>query len=562
MMLIGIDVGGTYTDAVIIKDNQIISKTKIPTNHDNLVKSLATALDEVIIGLNPAIIRQVTFSTTLITNVIAENKYEPVALVIIPGPGLNPESHNFPADTWILEGATDYRGRQIASLDIKEINKVINNIISKGYNKVAVVGKFSQRNSSHEKQIAELFEKIDPKIHVELGHRVSGKINFPRRVNTTLFNAATKSLYNEFSEAVTKAMKDRKINAPVYILKADGATIPLKQSIFRPVETIFSGPAASTLGVIALTPKGKTSVVLDIGGTTTDLSLILNGEPLLSSQGAIINNYNTQVRSFAVKTIAIGGDSAVYVDNGKIQVGPARKGPAYCLGGPLPTPTDALMVIGVVNHGDFNKAREAMISIAQELGNIPPEVAASMIIEQVTNRIVSEIRAMFTHWENEPAYRVWEIMEKKMVRPTIIAGVGGAAAGILPYVAQSMKSTPLVLEHSEVANAIGAAVAQPTLTVTLHADTETGTYRILEEGYQGNCERNFNRDIAGEIINDWVDIRNKRLELRGISETPEIIRDEVFNIIRGYTLVGKIYDISVQTPWSIAGYIGQGGNSK
>jgi N-methylhydantoinase A len=560
-MLIGIDVGGTYTDAVVIKDNKIINTSKTPTKHDNLVESLILALDEVIHGISPQEIRQVTFSTTLITNIIAENKYEPVAAIIIPGPGVNPNLYKTPGHTWVVRGAIDYRGREIAPLVIDEVNDVIDEILQRGYENIAIVGKFAQRNSAHEKQIAKLIQDKKKETKVDLGYQLSGKINFPRRINTTIFNAATKSLYLDFVQAVTNALNNRKIEAPVYILKADGGTLPIKQSIKQPVETIFSGPAASTLGVIALSPKGETSVVVDIGGTTTDLALILEGEPLLSSKGAQILEFNTQVRSFAVKAVAIGGDSAVRINKGLLEIGPDRLGPAYCLGGPVPTPTDALRVVGLTEHGDFNKAREAMISVAQDLGNIPPEVAASKILEKVTQKIMAEINAMFFQWQSEPAYRVWEIIQRKKLRPKLIAGVGGAAAGIVPLVAKGLKCKPLIPKYSEVANAIGAAVAQPTFTVTIHADTEAGTYRILEEGFQGSCQMHFNRDVALEIINKWFTVRKDKLGIKDLLREPELIRDEVFNMIRGFSLTGKIFDIAIQTPWSIAGYIDEGEKS-
>ena len=109
------------------------------------------------------------------------------------------------------------------------------------------------------------------------------------------------------------ALKERKISAPVYILKADGGTLPLDKSVQMPVETIFSGPAASIMGVMALTAPGQTCVVVDIGGTTTDLALILSGKPLLSAKGARVGSLLTHVRAFAVKSVAIGGDSAVAV---------------------------------------------------------------------------------------------------------------------------------------------------------------------------------------------------------------------------------------------------------
>lgn len=148
-----------------------------------------------------------------------------------------------------------------------------------------VVGKFSQRNKQHEERVASYLEEQIPGIRVAMGHQVTGRLNFPRRVYTSLLTLATQDRFHTFYAEVLKLLEQRGITAPLYILKADGGTLPFDLSAQKPVETIFSGPAASTLGGLALTPRGETSVVVDIGGTTTDLALILSGEPLLASRG-------------------------------------------------------------------------------------------------------------------------------------------------------------------------------------------------------------------------------------------------------------------------------------
>ena len=275
-----------------------------------------------------------------------------------------------------------------------------------------MVGKFGQRNHVHELKAGEIVASVVPGVQVELGHRVSGQLNFPRRAATTRLTVATKDRYREFADQINAALKNRKISAPVFILKADGGTLPLDKSVDMPVETIFSGPAASIMGVMALMPTTQTSVVVDIGGTTTDLALILSGKPLLSSKGARVNSLLTHVRAFAVKSVAIGGDSAVSVDGDCIAVGPHRKGPALCMGGPCATTTDALRVLGMSDIGDAAAAEKAMADIANQLGCTPKEVA-QRVIDAVVDKIVSHVNEMFREWEQEPAYRVWEIMKKE-----------------------------------------------------------------------------------------------------------------------------------------------------
>ena len=550
-MYIGIDVGGTYTDAVLISKGTVLKKKKFPTIHGVLVESMLGALDELISGLEPEQIDRVVFSTTLITNLIAEKKYNPVGLMIIPGPGINPESYNFSLETVVLTGAIDYRGREIVTINEKQVLKALADFVGKGFNTIAVIGKFSCRNNTQELQVAKLAADRFPGLVVELGHKVSGQLNFPRRVDTTLLTAATKELYCEFVRQVEQAMAERKITAPVYILKADGGTLPIKASLDIPVETVYSGPAASTLGAMALLPAGETTVVADIGGTTTDLALILSGEPLLSSKGASIAGYLTHINSFAVRSVPVGGDSVVIVEAGEIKLLPERRGQAYAMGGPAVTPTDAMIVLGLTRLGDQEKAREAM-EIGRELGlNI--EETAREILKCVSAKIVQAIEQMFISWEQEPAYRVWEILQENRIRPQNIAGVGAAAAGIIPEVAAAMNCRPVIPEHAEVANALGAAVAQPTLRITLRVDTEQGTFTVLEDGEQGKVpnSRGFREEEAINLAKNKLYERADMLQVRDFAKIIEVVYSEVFNVIRGYGTAGRIFDVCVQTPRSI-----------
>lgn len=551
-MYIGIDVGGTYTDAVLTEKGAVLKKKKFPTDHDNLVNSLLGALDDLVTGLAPGEIERVVLSTTLITNLIAEKKYRPVGLMLIPGPGMNPEAYDFGTETRVLNGAIDYRGREIVPIYAKQVNDTLTEFAEKGYQNIAVVGKFSCRNNAHELQICKIAAGKYPEMNVEAGHRVSGQLNFPRRAATTLLTAATKKEYNLFIQQVTEAMAKRKITAPVYILKADGGTLPINASADMPVETIYSGPAASTLGALALSPAGQTSVVVDIGGTTTDLALILSGEPLLASKGARIAEHLTHITSFAVHSVPVGGDSAVTVKDGKIVLLAERQGPAYALGGPAATPTDALRVLGLTAIGDPSLAREAMDKIGRQI-NLEPEAAAREILKTASLKIVKEIKQMFISWEEEPAYRIWEVLQQNRVRPQNIVGVGGAAAGIIPDVAAAMDCRAIVPEHAGVANALGAAVAQPTLRVTLRADTERGIYTVLEDGEQGKVSngRVFREEEAVALAKKKLFERAEALQVKDFANKVEVVYSEVFNVIRGFGTAGRIFDVCVQTPRSI-----------
>ncbi len=548
-MLIGIDVGGTYTDAVLLRRGEILEKIKIPTKSEDLQTSLLNALEPLLKAAGNEEINRIVLSTTLITNLIATGNIDPVALVLIPGPGLNPKGYQFNVpDTFILSGAIDYRGREIEPLKEKEIKECFEAVKARGVKRVAIVGKFSQRNKSHEEAVASYFKQHAPEIQTVMGYQVSGRLNFPRRVVTSLLTLATQDKFQEFYSQIQKLLVQRGITAPIYILKADGGTLPFQQAFLKPVETIFSGPAASTLGVLALTPIGQTSVVLDIGGTTTDLALILSGKPLLASRGAKINKHLTHVRAFATKSVALGGDSEIQVCENTLEIMPQRAGSAYCLGGPRPTATDAMRVAGMTTIGEEKRAFEAMNMLGKKL-KLPAEQTARLVLRTMVQRLAKEINEMFLAWEEEPAYRIWELLQKQKIRPQNVVGIGGSAPAILPLLGKEMGCRALAPPYAEVANAIGAALAKVTLRLTFHFDTERNFYFIEETGVQEKLgtKRELSLADAEELAFTWLKQEGDKL---GISpgEEPELVYSEMFNVVRGWSTTGRLYDICVQFP--------------
>ncbi len=550
-MIVGIDVGGTFTDAAIIDDDRVVATAKVRTE-DNLLNSLLGALDSVLGDTPKESIKRVVFSTTVITNLIAGKKYEPVGLILIPGPGLKYDGYKSFKTACVVNGAIDYRGREFIPLDENGVDESIDYLDGKGYKKVAVIGKFSTRNKKHEARTGEMIKSRHPDWQVEMAHLSAGQLNFPRRIVTSYYNCATRDSYRSFLQSVREALNERNIKAKVYILKADGGTLPLEHSEKMPVETIFSGPAASTLGVQCFTKPGETSIVVDIGGTTTDLALILSGNPLLACKGAKINDECSHVRSLAVKTLPIGGDSVLERVGRELIIYSERMGPAYCLGGPMPTPTDALRVLGLTELGDLAKARQAMHRLGGAIGLGLQEIAEKAI-NLMVDIIAKSVRDMFTDWEQEPAYRVWEVLQKRKVRPENVVGVGGGAGGFIDKIADRLDCNPVVPEYASVANAVGTAVAKPTLKVTLRADTEQGIYTIQEEGFEGKIEdAKFDGEKALRLAEDWLLKRARKYNVaEDFNGDTEVLSREVFNVVRNFKTVGRLYTIKVQTPRGI-----------
>ena len=262
-----------------------------------------------------------------------------------------------------------------------------------GIGHLGVVGKFSTRNPAHENEIGEV-ARSDFR-HVSLGHRMSGNLNFRRRIATTYLNASIFDLYSRFVGEILDFAARTGLAAPIYILKADGGTIEIRQSADQPVQTILSGPAASIMGILSLADcSGSDAIAMDMGGTTTDIALLADGVPLLEPLGVTIEGHRTLIRGLKTKSIGLGGDSRVRVDKGEMLIGPRREGPAAAFGGPFPTPTDAMIILGLTRIGDRAKAETAVAEIAGKMNTAVPE-AARAIFEKTCQGIAS---AVTTGW--------------------------------------------------------------------------------------------------------------------------------------------------------------------
>jgi N-methylhydantoinase A/oxoprolinase/acetone carboxylase beta subunit len=224
------------------------------------------------------------------------------------------------------------------------------------------------------------------------------------------------------------------------------------------------------------------------------------------------------------------------------------------MGGNETTPTDALRVLGLIEVGNPERAREAIAATASGLGKSELETA-SLIVDKTTLIIAEAVTEMFHEWELEPAYRIWEVLQQKKERPQNVVGIGGGAKGLIMGVAAKLNATPITPEHSEVGNAIGAAVARPTLTLNLHIDTEQKVYSIAEEGEIASLDAigidKFNKTSLKEAEALAARLLRKRAESFGISEyadEAEIVNSEVFNVVSGWSTVGRLFDVDMQIP--------------
>ena len=365
-MLLGLDVGGTFTDAVIIEGHRVVSSAKRRTTKDNLMQGIGEALDAVLASCDTSNIEQVTLSTTVVTNTIVEEKEQAVDLYVVTGPGRNVDDI-FPVSPIYLQGYTDHRGIVVERTSTDRVCDIARMVQERsGTDLAAVSAKFGVRNPQEELSITEaLKERYNT---ISNGSLLSGSLNFPRRTISAYFNSAVTPVFSVFKKNVEDALSARNIKAPLHILKADGGSLPMEHMVSRPVETAFTGPAATVLGLSALGAIGNAhTVALDIGGTTTDISLWKQGKPLMTKNGVSIREYPSAVRSFAVTSVGIGGESVVRIVDGEITVGPERVGPSAALGGNEPTLGDALIVLGHASYGDAELATQSLQQLADML---------------------------------------------------------------------------------------------------------------------------------------------------------------------------------------------------
>jgi len=542
-MIIGLDVGGTNTDVVLIGKGRILRQTKVPTDHSNLFESVTAGLDEITRDVSSESISRAVLSTTLTTNAIVQRKFAETGMIVCGGPGIDPELFRTNENFFSVAGSIDHRGREIQPVDHKEIRTIASRWRAQGLKQVGIVGKFSVRNPKQELEIQELLNGgFD---YIVLGHRLSGNLSFPRRIATAYLNAAVYPIHRKFFEAVRDSLSNKGLDIPIYILKADGGTMNLEASMNYPGQTILSGPAASVMGSLPFASAGEETLVLDIGGTTTDMAVLIRRAPLLDPVGIRLGGHKTLIRALKTRSIGLGGDSAVRIVDGELKIGPDRQGLPVVYGGPLPTPTDALMVLGQFADGDVSAAFRGLKPLADQLG-MPVVQAADRIFHLACRKILDAAEEMISDINSKPVYTVYEVLEGYQVKPREILVLGGPAQAFAARLATLTDLHVRVVPQWQVANAIGAALAKNTCEVTLFADTEQGLAVAPEEDFSQSVKRDFDKKGAVKLA---FDLLRKKCIRQGASEQEvemEILEEQQFNMVRGFYTTGRNIRVKVQ----------------
>jgi N-methylhydantoinase A/oxoprolinase/acetone carboxylase beta subunit len=344
-VLLGIDTGGTYTDAVLLDDEKgILRSAKSLTTRDDLTVGIAGAMRQVLPEQIPPI-HLVSLSSTLATNAIVEGKGSPACLILL---GYDPELlsrddfRRIPRENPVvfLKGGHTLAGKEQEPLDKRGVRQAAAAYAS-SVSAFAVSGYFSVRNASHELAAREIIRDLTG-LPVTCGHELTSHLNAPLRAMTVLLNARLIPLMHDLIIAVQKVLADLKIVAPLMIVKGDGSLIASEMALERPIETIVSGPAASMVGARYLSGYDD-ALVIDMGGTTSDIALMREGFPLLSEYGLSVNGFRPMVSSIDVRTEGIGGDSEIrFDDTQRMQIGPRRVIPLSLLGSEFPPVVETL----------------------------------------------------------------------------------------------------------------------------------------------------------------------------------------------------------------------------
>ena len=544
-MIIGLDVGGTNIDAVIIEDGRIISRVKRPLYHYDLLEAILKTLDTLLGGYDKSEIKRINLSTTVCTNAIVKGLVSTVGMFIQSGPGLPAAFLACGDENKFLSGSIDHRGRIVEEIDVEEVEEGLALFKKNKIETCAVVTKFSTRNPNSERKIKEIakgnFEFIT------MGYRVSGKLNFPRRVYTAYLNSAVYKTFNHFAQNIEASLQKQRINIPIYILKADGGTMDIKSAKAKPVETILSGPAASFMGISALLPTESDSLFLDIGGTTTDIFFLVNGTSLFEPLGIEIDGYKTLIRSIYSISIGLGGDSRLEVNKGKLAIGPEKEARPYALGGDNPTPTDAMISLGLMDAGDLGRAHEIMECLGAGL-DLSGHEMAKLVLKTMGELIKEKVDELLEKINSKPVYTVKEVLHGRQVKPEQINMIGGPAKSLAPSLEEAFGLPCYYPKDYQIANAIGAALAKPTMDITLLADTQRKTLSIPELGIYEEIKGKYDLELAKAQA---IDLLKKQVQLMDdqsvISDKDiEIIEESCFNMIDGFSTTGQNIRIQAQ----------------
>lgn len=441
-MRIGIDVGGTNTDAALMDGSRVLGACKSPTTSD-VGAGIVAALKKVLgmTGVSASAIRAVMIGTTHFTNAVVERKrlLEVAAVRLgLPATSALPPMTDWPRDladtlgrhTFMVKGGHEFDGREIAPLDEAEIIRIGHEIRQRGLKSASVTSVFSPVTSQMEVRAANILRDIVPDLSVTLSHEI-GRVGLLERENASVMNASLADLSRAVVSSFRNALKELSIDAPFFISQNDGTLMAPDYVERYPVLTFASGPTNSMRGAAALAGE-KDAMVIDIGGTTSDVGMLMNGFPRESAVAVDIGGVRTNFRMPDVLAVGLGGGSIVRDDGQRIgpdSVGYEITSRGMVFGGDTLTATDIVVAAGLEDIGDRSL-----------VAHIPAKTIETALdtIHRIADTAVDRMKT-----SSDPL-------------PVILVGGGSV------LISRDLPSASKVIrpDNAPVANAIGAAIAQ------------------------------------------------------------------------------------------------------
>jgi N-methylhydantoinase A/oxoprolinase/acetone carboxylase beta subunit len=442
-MRIGIDVGGTNTDAVLVSGTQIAAKIKTPTTSD-VTSGIVTAIEHLLGSTDTGrgSITAVMIGTTHFTNAIVERRRLARTAVLrlgLPATQAVEPFEDWPdelraaigADAALVHGGNEFDGRELSALDEAELSAAVRELVSRGVESVAVTAVFSPVTPEMERRAAAAIEREAPELSITLSHEI-GRLGLLERENAAAINAALRPLAASTVESFRRSLHALRIDAPLYLTQNDGTIMHAEAAERYPVLTFASGPTNSMRGAAFLSGL-ENALVLDIGGTTSDIGALVSGFPRESAVTARFGDVRTNFRMPDLLSFGLGGGSLVRFGDGGLTIGPDSVGyeltaRALVFGGDTTTATDAAVAAGMADLGDAGRVT---------LGGA--DVTA--VVDAMRRMIEDSLDRMKLN---------------KSPEPVVVVGGGSILVGDEIEGAARVVRPP----DYEVANAVGAAMAQ------------------------------------------------------------------------------------------------------
>ncbi|MEN8140323.1 MAG: hydantoinase/oxoprolinase family protein [Thermodesulfobacteriota bacterium] len=534
---IGIDTGGTYTDGVLLNldDLSVVATAKSPTTHFALSNGIALCLRDIFVAskVKPNEVELVAVSTTLATNAVVEQKGDRVGLIVA---GYNKPFTLPVVTTLFVEGGHTITGDEAKPLDMDSLVRAVSQLQG-NVDAYAVCSAMSIKNPAHEMVMAKAISMMDP-LPTFMSHEVSNRAGMQERAATAVLNARLRPVMDDFLRGMQETLVMLGLASNVKIIRGDAKAMDIADTARQAAATVASGPAATAWFGLSFAPAPN-CIIVDVGGTTTDITMIKDGQPTLSEDGSHIGAWQTHVDSVRMSTVGAGGDSQAKVSaEGTLSVGPARvlplamaqelPAPGEWLGpglrtsmltiagdlsgeqaandpvlaylfesGPATpeqllahfemseitlvnhlhdlvkgdmawetgfTPTDALHVVGELELGNIEAARQGAEILGAAMGLSGEEFARQVLVQvskKIEDGILDHILAMETGKTLSgfyPEFRHSQVLDIRLGLKLPLVGIGAAARLLLPPVAKKLATSVTFPDHFEVGNALGGVL--------------------------------------------------------------------------------------------------------